>query len=280
MEQRDSIRRIVLRQFFGFMLVMLILLSITIYTAQEYVIFFPNKDDAATITLAKSNQYERIQITDTYSGWLKEEKNSDAVIVYFGGNAQNTSSTFLTFQENGTFSLLENISFLSIDYPSYGDSIGSLSQDSLFTMADDVMSYVTKRFANQQIVIIGYSIGTGVASYAASRYEPDAFILITPYNNGKDLFNSYVPIFYGPLQQLIQYPLTSDVYVSSLSCPSLVLMVKGDSIVSAKLARKLINAFPVEPESKVYENTDHGSIILDTALWEDIVSFLNRQIKS
>lgn len=274
-ENKGKIRFIVMRQFFGFLLVMLIILSVTVYTAQEYVVFFPNKSDQDTETLRNDVRFQEITIKDTYRGWLKESESSDTIIVYFGGNAQNTASTFLQFQKLGIFDFMENYSFLSIDYPSYGNSNGSLSQDSLFTMADDVMTYVQQRFPDKNIDLIGYSIGTGIASYAASHQELHKFVLIAPYNNGQDLFNTYFPIFHGPLAYLIRYPLTSDAYVKQVTCDTLILMSEADSIVPMRLSKKLLASFTIDPKTIVYQKEAHEDLVSERKPWEAIVDFLN-----
>lgn len=274
-ENKGKIRFIVMRQFLGFLLIMLIILSVTVYTAQEYVVFFPNKSDQDTETLQSDTRFQEITIKDTYRGWLKDSKNSDTIIVYFGGNAQNTASTFLEFQDLGIFDIMENYSFLSIDYPSYGNSEGSLSQDSLFTMADDVMAYVQQRFPDKNIDLIGYSIGTGIASYAASHHELHKFVLLAPYNNGQDLFNTYFPIFYGPLSHLIRYPFTSDEYVKQVTCDTLIVMSQADSIVPMRLSKKLLTAFTIEPETIVYETDAHEDLVSERKPWEAVIDFLN-----
>ena len=118
-----------------------------------------------------------------------------------------------------------------------------------------VLHYARHRYPNKKLYIVGYSIGTGMASYAASKSTPDALILLSPYNNGRDLFNSYFPVFYGPLQHLIRYPLTSDRYVGALTCPALVILSNQDTIVSPSLSRRLIECFttPVKTIPDVYK---------------------------
>ena len=276
LEHKDPIRYIVMRQFCGFLAVMLVILSITIYTAQEYVVFFPNSSAQDSEALKAYPQFQKVSIHDQYKGWIKSEKQDDTIIVYFGGNAQNTSSTFLDFEALGVFSMLDHTSFLSVDYPSYGESEVYLSQSALFQMADDVMGYVKTTYPNKKIIIIGYSIGTGIACYAASHNDLDKFVLIAPYNNGQDLFNTYFPIFHGPLAHLIRYPLTSDVYVKQIHCDTLILSSEADSIVSIDLTQKLIEAFDEEPNSIVYQTDSHADLITEKKPWKAIAEFLRQ----
>ena len=274
-EYTKPFRHIVCRLFAFLLISMLFIFLTTIYFAQEYVIFYPNASPQERDKLMTDKTYERISLDSQYVGWLKKAENADSILVYFGGNAQNTSALCREYDESGIFSYMKNTYFLSVDYPSYGDSRGSLSQVELFKMADAVLHYARHRFPDKKLILVGYSIGTGIASYAASISQPDALILLSPYNNGRDLFNSYFPVFYGPLQYLIRYPLTSDRYVSTVTCPALVILSDRDTIVSPGLSRRLIQSFPKPVKVMHFDTLQHGDIAMNNEVWQAIVSFLN-----
>lgn len=251
LEYTKPFRHIVCRLFAFLLISMLFIFLTTIYFAQEYVIFYPNASPQDRDMLMADKAYERISIDSQYTGWLRKAENS------------------------GIFSYMKNSHFLSIDYPSYGDSKGSLSQEELFKMADAVLHYARHRYPNKKLYIVGYSIGTGMASYAASKSTPDALILLSPYNNGRDLFNSYFPVFYGPLQHLIRYPLTSDRYVGALTCPALVILSNQDTIVSPSLSRRLIECFTTPVKTIPFDTLDHGDIAMNKEVWKSIMRFLH-----
>lgn len=278
MKHTTPYRVIVLRLFLFFIISMLLILLGTVYMAQEYVIFYPNSNTADTNQLMRSSAYERVNINGNYRGWVKKADHAKQVIVYFGGNAQNTSTLFTDYEQSGVFTILKNDIFLSVDYPSYGENDGQLSEKELFMMADEVVAYAKQHYPDKQIVIIGYSIGTGIAAHAAAHASPDAFVLLSPYNNGKDLFNSYLPLFYGPLQYLIRYPLPSDTYVSKIQAPSLVIYSQQDTIVKAKLTKRLLTHFAIKPETACFNTLAHGDIAMDPKVWKTIEAFLQKHL--
>ena len=278
MKHTTPFKVIVLRLFLFFLISMLIILLGTVYLAQEYVIFYPNSSVYDTNHLMQSSAYERVNIDGKYRGWLKKADESDHIIIYFGGNAQNTSTLFTDYEQNGVFTILKNDTFLSVDYPTYGDSDGKLSEKELFTMAEEVVAYAKHHYPDKKIIIIGYSIGTGIAAHTAAVSDPDAFILLAPYNNGKDLFNSYLSLFYGPLQYLIRYPLTSDVYVSKIHSPTLVIYSKNDTIVKAKLTERLLPHFTKKPEIARFDALSHGELAMNTEVWKTIETFIKKQL--
>ena len=271
-----SLRKTMLKLFVFLLCIVFGLLLSTTYFYQEYVIFYPNDSEADRQYLYQQTTYRPITIKEQYHGWLKEAASSQSIIVFFGGNAQNTASIFRDFEELQIFDHMTSTSFLSVDYPSYGTSEGSLSQTSLFNMAEAVMDDVYDRYPNQHIYIVGYSIGTGIASYAASKYPVTHIALISPYNNGSSLFNSYFPVFYGPLQYLIRYPLTSDEYLSSIDAQILIAYTKDDTIVKPYLSKQLIQACNASVNVKEYTDITHGEMVLDINVWSDIIQFLNK----
>ena len=152
LEYTKPFRHIVCRLFAFLLISMLFIFLTTIYFAQEYVIFYPNASPQDRDMLMADKAYERISIDSQYTGWLRKAENADSIIVYFGGNAQNTSALCREYDESGIFSYMKNSHFLSIDYPSYGDSKGSLSQEELFKMADAVLHYARHRYPNKKAV--------------------------------------------------------------------------------------------------------------------------------
>lgn len=274
MAHTKPLRHIIYRLFAFFLISMLLIFLATVYLAQEYVIFYPNANSQDRDALINTPDFEQISINSRYRGWLRNVDNADSILLYFGGNAQNTSTLFKDYMESGIFSTMTSTGFLSIDYPSYGDSEGSLSEDELFKMAEATIQYIQHSFPHKKLYIVGYSIGTGIASYAAYLAHPDALVLLSPYNNGKDLFNSFFPVFYGPLQYLIRYPLTSDVYVKALDCKSMVILSDKDTIVKPMLSKKLIQSFLKPPLVVHFDTLKHGDIAMSKDVWKTIMNFL------
>ena len=63
---------------------------------------------------------------------------------------------------------------------------------------------------DSKIVVFGFSIGTGMATYVASQREVNGLILLAPYDNALNLYNDNVNIFYGPIEKIRKYRFESD----------------------------------------------------------------------
>lgn len=102
----------------------------------------------------------------------QKNKNEKApLVIFFTGNAQNSSNTLYNYYLSETMKdVFGDYNLMIIDYPGYGMSKGKPSDDSMFIASKYIFEYATKmnEVDKDNIVIMGYSIGTGVASYCAS----------------------------------------------------------------------------------------------------------------
>lgn len=60
-----------------------------------------------------------------------------------------------------------------LDYRGYGKSEGNISnQEQLYKDLSCVYTFLLSKYDKSNIIIMGYSIGTGLASYLASIQQP------------------------------------------------------------------------------------------------------------
>lgn len=108
----------------------LVLFVIGILVVQQYLFFHPWHDQAAHEQLSRAKMFEEINIDHNggrLNGWLKynAEETKAPLLIFFGGNSQNSSNTCKYFKEHKTSSSFEGYHFLYVDYPGYGLSDGS-----------------------------------------------------------------------------------------------------------------------------------------------------------
>ncbi len=101
-----------------------------------------------------------------------ESTNKNPLILYFGGNASDITS-FFNYTSN-----INAYEIISFNYRGYINSQGKPSETNLF---DDALKIYDKYTKNKDIIVVGRSLGTGVATYLASKREVKGLILITPY---------------------------------------------------------------------------------------------------
>jgi fermentation-respiration switch protein FrsA (DUF1100 family) len=78
---------------------------------------------------------------------------------------------------------------LAVEYPGYGIYDGAPDANQIAKDADTVYAYLTKvqRLQESQIILFGRSIGTGPATYLASKNSPCALLLMSPFTSIRDI---------------------------------------------------------------------------------------------
>lgn len=256
-----------------FFIVLLTLGSAAVYFIQNRLLFYPNENYGKTAELkelkAVSSAITKVD-NNYYHGWQFINEESDYLIIYFGGNGECSSTSMSRIIDDG---ILTDSSILVFDYPGYGTTKGNPSEESIFEMADAVLAFAEKKWDASHIRIIGYSLGTGVASYIGSKYDVNAIALIAPYDNMTNEYNSYLPIFHGPFKWLVRNHFTSDEYAKDIDSPVLIIASTDDEVVPVKLSENLYEAFNGTADFTKVNGLSHNDIISDHEVNEMVQTF-------
>ena len=214
---------------------------------QRKLYYIPNHSSYLYNKLSKDDDFLKVELKEnenTYVGWLKNNYEDRPIIIYFGGNGHSSAKFFHNslITENPIFI---EYNFIMLDYPTYGLSKGTLNEGSNFNMALLTYEYVVNEldYTSDNIHVIGYSLGSGVATYLASKKAIKNLVLIAPYSSFIDVGNTILPIFYGPFKNLIKDKYHSINYASEVECSVLILASRKDEVIKFRLSKKLSNSF-------------------------------------
>lgn len=252
---------------------------------QDYIFFHPWNDMISYKKLQEIDEFKEIEIENdevNLSGWYwnignKEGKNP--LVIFFGGNAQNSSNTLYNYYQSGTMKdVFSNYNLMLIDYPGYGMSKGKPSDDSMFIASKYIFEYATKmsEVDIDNIVIMGYSIGTGVASYCASENDASGLILVAPYDKALSLYNDAIDSFHGSVASLAKYSFDSSTYAENVTEPTLIFTSKKDEVINYKHSLDLAGHFSELDEVVILENVNHNGYFSQTEVLNTITDFLNK----
>ena len=226
------------------------LLSFTIYQIAPTMLFYPHSDEESTQKLAAYPEAERLTIENgdrIISGWMLHQVEGKApLVLYFGGNGETAAKRVLRLIESGDIDTFSGCNFAYLDYPGYGESSGTPGEASLQQMGLDCYDALSARedVDASRIVLFGFSMGTGVANYVASNRSVAELILFAPYADGYDLYNTMVPIFYGPLRALVAFRMEAVRFAESISVKPLVFSSIDDKVVPFASSERLAGAYP------------------------------------
>jgi hypothetical protein len=195
---------------------------------------------------------------ETLVAWLFPPKDGLPLILYFHGNAGALADRvprFRTFTARG-------YGLLAVSYRGYGGSTGSPTQIGL--MRDGEAAYREARargYDGGRIVILGASLGTGVATALAARHQTAALVLEAPYLSALDVASAHYPYF--PVRWLMLDRFRSDLAIPGVHVPVLMVHGEEDDVVPISSARRL---FGLANEPKTFVRVPGGGhLVLERA---------------
>lgn len=217
-----------------------IVLCGVLYFFQEKFIFFPQKLDK-NYRFEFGQKFEELNIETTdgklINGLLFKTDNSKGLIYYLHGNAGSLSSWGEVAK---TYTEL-NYDIFILDYRGYGKSEGKITgQNQLFQDNQTVYDQLKKKYNEDKIIVLGYSIGTGLASKLASTNKPRLLILQAPFYNLTDMMShtySFIPTF------LLKYTFETNEFLKNCRMPVTIFHGNQDQVIYYGSSLKLEKEF-------------------------------------
>ncbi len=161
---------------------------------QEKLIFFPDKypiDHVYSFT-PKFKEYSfKVDKNVNLNGVLFEADSTKGLVFYLHENGGSIDS----WGQIADVYLKNNYDFFILDYRGYGKSQGKIRRDKqIYSDIQIIYDSLKTKYAENKIVIIGYSIGTCPATQLASTNNPKSLILKAPYYSLTDLVKSMYKI--------------------------------------------------------------------------------------
>ena len=123
-----------------------------------------------------------------------------------------------------------------IDYSGYGKSSGKSTEKKLYQNAETVWEWTKKEWNHyDKKVIYGRSLGTGVATFLASKNKADLVILETPFDNLKGTMLYYSPLIIVPFK----YKFPNKKHLSQITSDIVIFHGTNDWVVPLTSAVKL-----------------------------------------
>lgn len=128
------------------------------------------------------------------------------------------------------------LSALAYDYPGYGRTPGKPTEASVYAAAETAFRHLTDDcgFAESNIVVVGYSIGSGPSCYLAERHDVGGLLLYAPFKSAVRVVTQVRILPFDPFPNLARIPRTR--------CPVLVFHGTADQVVPFRHGRAVAKA--------------------------------------
>ena len=161
------------------------------------------------------------------------------------------------------------------EYPGYGPRDGALGEASLVADAAESIALAYGQYG-APLLVIGESLGAGVAAAAAAR-QPEAvaaLMLITPWDRLQNIASYHYP--WLPVKWLLRDQYDSAAHLATIGRPVLVVVAERDDIVPARFGEALYQGLGAPKELRVLPSAGHNNWwnYVDEAWWRGAVDGL------
>ena len=241
--------KIFLIKFFKVAIAIYVAVCIGLYFYQEKIIFFPTKLDK-NYTFEFPEKFEELYFKTNdghaLNGVLFKADSSKGLVFYLHGNGGSIKGWGDIAKK---YTDLHYDLFI-LDYRGYGKSDGEITSESqLYNDLQLVYNSFKKTYKENQIVIIGYSIGTGLAAKLASVNNPKLLILQAPYVSLTDMMRHRYPII---PTFLLKYRFETNTFIKACKMPVIIFHGNKDEVIYYESSLTL---------KTLFKKTDHLFII-------------------
>jgi fermentation-respiration switch protein FrsA (DUF1100 family) len=152
------------------------LVALGIHSLKQHMIYQPTRADT---TPPRNSKWRDVQFASTdgkqLTGWFYRHPTARGVVLFCHGNAGHVCVHAPLVDPL----LTDRYSVLVFDYRGYGASTGTPSERGLYRDGIAAYQYLRQQqnYAPAQIVVHGYSLGTGVASYIGKSVRVAGVVL-------------------------------------------------------------------------------------------------------
>lgn len=253
-------RRRILNLIFSFLFVYAVVLLFLFFN-QRYFIYFPVREIPSPAE-AGAPQMQVIAVlpkgmTQSIKGWYAAPADPDkAVLLYFHGNGGGVDlrvPRVLPLIEKGYGVLLA-------EYRGYSGNPGKPSEQGFYADAEAYYGWLREQgIEENRIVFYGESIGSGPATYLASKHwNARGLILDAPFTSLTDIAQRQM--FFVPSWLLLRDRYPNIKRIGNINMPLLVLHGERDMVVPKRYGVRLFEAAAEPKTLKLFPEGGHSDL--------------------
>ncbi len=249
-----------------------------VFVFQARLVYYPGIGREVTVApLAYGLAFEPAEIRtsdgETLHGWWVPVDRPRGTVLFLHGNAGNISHRLdylLMFNRMGHSTFI-------VDYRGYGRSSGTPSEEGTYRDAEAAWDYLrqARSVRQQDLVIVGESLGGGVATWLAARVAPRALLLFSTFTSVSDLGSEIYWFLPVRLINRIRYDNLRN--LERISAPLFIAHSRDDEIVPYAHGRRLFAAAREPKEFLEMRGSHNEGLVFARKEWmAQLGSFLDR----
>jgi len=227
---------------------------------KNYLLYEALKDSSLSITHEGSS----------LQGWKVPGTNpgSGLVAIYFGGNGEDVAASITNLKR------IPAETIYTFNYRGYGLSSGSPSEKLLYEDALRIVDVVKESHPNSQIVIIGYSLGSAIAGYAAAQTKPSYLILFAPLHSIERIAKERFGPFIFPA--IIKHKFNLFKTAKDIKAKTLIICAGYDLVINPLHSQDTSEAISGFKKMITINNAGHNDLLLKEEAFKLIQDFISK----
>lgn len=262
-----------LKLIIGSMAIYLALVALMFFM-QRSLLYLPGKQ-GLTAVQAAAMSLKKWPDETRYRGYLHDPPDATRTIVIFHGNAGEAAHRRYYLD---TLKATRSRIILA-EYPGYGQRDGSPSEKLLVSDARKTVALAADAFPHEPLMVIGESLGAGVASAAVAGATHDVvgLVLITPWDSLTSLAATHYRFL--PVRWLLLDRYDNIENLQAFDGPKAIVLAGNDQIVPVSHGARLFENIPPVKAKFLIEQAQHNNWLdyIDDQWWLQILAFLNEK---
>jgi pimeloyl-ACP methyl ester carboxylesterase len=216
--------------------------------------------------------FQDIWLSKIHAWYFQSPDPAAPILIHFHGNGENLETLRLSGFMDSLMAL--NVSLLAIDYPGYGRSEGSPTEQSIRECSTAAVQWSKEKHPNSKLIVSGWSLGAAVAIDVVSRMPDrvDGLIAISAWSSLNDVAKKHFPGWMVRL--LLQESYDSLNATSRVKCPTLVIHGEEDTLIPAEQGKRVADALPNQKSFVLIPQASHNNLLDYPRVWKEIEIFV------
>ena len=204
------------------------------------------------------------------SWFIKKDLKKFKTVVFFHGNAGNLLNRVHKLNELNKLDL----NVLLTSWRGFSGNKGKPSEKGLYIDGQSALNWLYgKGIKEENIIVYGESLGTGVATHLSQNKNFAGVILETPFTSMIDAAKNFYP--YIPVSLLLKDKFDNKNKIRNINVPVLIMHGEADQIVPFFMGKKIYEDAK-EPKYSYFTKHDNHMMEYD----ENLIKALNSFLKS
>ena len=227
-------------------------LLVILFIFQRNLMYHPQENNYFGDKLEVEIEKVNITTIDNINllGWFhKKDLNKFKTIIYFHGNAGTLDNRIHKLNHFKNM----KVNFLIIAWRGFSGNQGSPSEKGLYIDGQSAVNWILKQgVLEENIILYGESLGTGIATEIAQHKSFAGIILETPFTSMINAAKEFYP--YIPVNLLLKDKYENFKKIKNINSPILIMHGEKDTIVPFSMGEKM---YQLANEPKYFYFTKH-----------------------